>query len=265
MLYNGEEVGTGRDNQELDIAVDPVEGTRLVANGLPNAISVIVVASRGSLMPVPTFYMQKLAVGPEAKDYIDINAPVRENLRVVAAALGRRVKDLTVVILDRPRHAELIHEVRQAGARIKLITDGDVAGAISTALPNTGVDLLMGIGGAPEAVITAAAMKCLGGEIQTKLWVRNEEDTARARENGFSDFDRVYSSEDLARGDSLIFAATGITDGDMLQGVRFYGPKATTESIVMRMLTGTVRRIHTTHDLSRKTLRSFQAGQEMTL
>ncbi|HOL52059.1 MAG TPA: class II fructose-bisphosphatase [Bacillota bacterium] len=265
MLYNGEEVGTGRDNQELDIAVDPVEGTRLVANGLPNAISVIVVASRGSLMPVPTFYMQKLAVGPEAKDYIDINAPVRENLRVVAAALGRRVKDLTVVILDRPRHAELIHEVRQAGARIKLITDGDVAGAISTALPNTGVDLLMGIGGAPEAVITAAAMKCLGGEVQSKLWVRNEEDTARARENGFSDFDRVYSSEDLARGDSLIFAATGITDGDMLQGVRFYGPKATTESIVMRMLTGTVRRIHTTHDLSRKTLRSFQAGQEMTL
>lgn len=265
MLYNGEEVGTGMDDQELDIAVDPVEGTRLVANGLPNAISVIVVASKGSLMPVPTFYMQKLAVGPEAKDYIDINAPVRENLRVVAAALGRRVKDLTVVILDRPRHAELIHEVRQAGARIKLITDGDVAGAISTALPNTGVDLLMGIGGAPEAVITAAAMKCLGGEIQTKLWVRNEEDAARARENGFNDFDRVYSSEDLARGDSLIFAATGITDGDMLQGVRFYGPKATTESIVMRMLTGTVRRIHTTHDLSRKTLRSFQAGQEMAL
>ncbi|MGB4008377.1 MAG: class II fructose-bisphosphatase [Bacillota bacterium] len=265
MLYNGEEVGTGRDNQELDIAVDPVEGTRLVANGLPNAISVIVVASRGSLMPVPTFYMQKLAVGPEAKDYIDINAPVRENLRVVAAALGRRVKDLTVVILDRPRHTELIREVREAGARIKLISDGDVAGAISTALPSTGVDLLMGIGGAPEAVITAAAMKCLGGEIQTKLWVRNEEDAARARENGFNDFDRVYSSEDLARGDSLIFAATGITDGDMLQGVRFYGPKATTESIVMRMLTGTVRRIHTTHDLSRKTLRSFQAGQEMTL
>ncbi|MGI6540681.1 MAG: class II fructose-bisphosphatase [Bacillota bacterium] len=265
MLYNGEEVGTGMDDQELDIAVDPVEGTRLVANGLPNAISVIVVASKGSLMPVPTFYMQKLAVGPEAKDYIDINAPVRENLRVVAAALGRRVKDLTVVILDRPRHAELIREVREAGARIKLISDGDVAGAISTALPSTGVDLLMGIGGAPEAVITAAAMKCLGGEIQTKLWVRNEEDAARARENGFNDFDRVYSSEDLARGDSLIFAATGITDGDMLQGVRFYGPKATTESIVMRMLTGTVRRIHTTHDLSRKTLRSFQAGQEMAL
>jgi fructose-1,6-bisphosphatase II len=237
MLYNGEVVGTGNDKRELDIAVDPVEGTRLVANGLPNAISVIVIASRGSLMPVPTFYMQKLAVGPAAKEYIDINAPVRENLRVVAAALGRRVKDLTVVILDRPRHAELIREVREAGARIKLITDGDVAGAISTALPDTGVDLLMGIGGAPEAVITAAAMKCLGGELQAKLSVRNEEDAARATEAGFDDFDRVYSSEDLARGDSLIFAATGITDGDMLQGVRFYGPKATTESIVMRMLT----------------------------
>ncbi|MDD2202151.1 MAG: class II fructose-bisphosphatase [Firmicutes bacterium] len=265
MLYNGEVVGTGNDKRELDIAVDPVEGTRLVANGLPNAISVIVIASRGSLMPVPTFYMQKLAVGPAAKEYIDINAPVRENLRVVAAALGRRVKDLTVVILDRPRHAELIREVREAGARIKLITDGDVAGAISTALPDTGVDLLMGIGGAPEAVITAAAMKCLGGELQAKLSVRNEEDAARATEAGFDDFDRVYSSEDLARGDSLIFAATGITDGDMLQGVRFYGPKATTESIVMRMLTGTVRRIRTTHDLSRKTLRSFKAGQEMSL
>jgi fructose-1,6-bisphosphatase II len=265
MLYNGEVVGTGNDKRELDIAVDPVEGTRLVANGLPNAISVIVIASRGSLMPVPTFYMQKLAVGPAAKEYIDINAPVRENLRVVAAALGRRVKDLTVVILDRPRHAELIREVREAGARIKLITDGDVAGAISTALPDTGVDLLMGIGGAPEAVITAAAMKCLGGELQAKLSVSNEEDAARATEAGFDDFDRVYSSEDLARGDSLIFAATGITDGDMLQGVRFYGPKATTESIVMRMLTGTVRRIRTTHDLSRKTLRSFKAGQEMSL
>jgi fructose-1,6-bisphosphatase II len=265
MLYNGEMVGTGNDSRELDIAVDPVEGTRLVANGLPNAISVIVVASKGSLLPVPTFYMQKLAVGPEARDYIDINAPVRENLRVVAAAMGRKVKDLTVVILDRPRHAELIREVREAGARIKLITDGDVAGAISTALPDTGVDLLMGVGGAPEAVITAAAMKCLGGELQTKLSVHNEEDEARADEAGFDDFDRVYSSEDLAHGDSLIFAATGITDGDMLQGVRFYGPKATTESIVMRMLTGTVRRIRTTHDLSRKTLRSFRAGQEMSL
>jgi fructose-1,6-bisphosphatase II len=207
--------------------------------------------------------MHKIAVGPEARDYIDINAPVRENLRVVAAALGRKVRDLTVVILNRPRHDQLISEVRECGARIKLIQDGDVAAAISTALPNTGVDMLMGIGGAPEAVLTAAAIKCLGGELQTKLWIRDDEDAARARERGFDDMERVYCSEDLARGNSIVFAATGITDGDMLQGVRYYGQKATTESIVMRMLTGTVRRIHTTHDLSRKTLRSFKAGQEM--
>jgi len=263
MLYCGERVGTGRDECDVDLAVDPVEGTRLVANGLPNAISVMVVADRGALMPVPTFYMHKIAVGPEARDYIDINAPVRENLRVVAAALGRKVRDLTVVILNRPRHTQLISEVRECGARIKLIQDGDVAAAISTALPNTGVDLLMGIGGAPEAVLTAAAIKCLGGELQTKLWIRDDEDAARARERGFDDLERVYCSEDLAHGNSIVFAATGITDGDMLQGVRYYAQKATTESIVMRMLTGTVRRIHTTHDLSRKTLRSFKAGQEM--
>jgi len=263
MLYCGERVGTGRDECDVDLAVDPVEGTRLVANGLPNAISVMVVADRGSLMPVPTFYMHKIAVGPEARDYIDINAPVRENLRVVAAALGRKVRDLTVVILNRPRHTQLISEVRECGARIKLIQDGDVAAAISTALPDTGVDMLMGIGGAPEAVLTAAAIKCLGGELQTKLWIRDDEDAARARERGFDDMERVYCSEHLARGNSIVFAATGITDGDMLQGVRYYAQKATTESIVMRMLTGTVRRIHTTHDLARKTLRSFKAGQEM--
>ncbi|MCR4425678.1 MAG: class II fructose-bisphosphatase [Firmicutes bacterium] len=263
MLYNGEQVGTGEDTQEVDIAVDPVEGTSLVANGLPNAISVIVVAQKGSLVPVPTFYMQKIAVGPEARDYIDIDAPVRENLRVVAAALGRKVRDLTVVILNRPRHEELIREVRETGARIKLISDGDVAGAISTALPDTGVDMVMGIGGAPEAVITAAAMKCLGGEIQTKLWIKDEQDAARAREHGFEDLSRVYASDDLAQGTSLIFAATGITDGDMLKGVRFYGSKATTDSIVMRMRTGTVRKIHTIHDLSRKTLRSSKANMEI--
>ncbi|MEA4883404.1 MAG: class II fructose-bisphosphatase [Clostridia bacterium] len=263
MLYNGERVGAGRDGQELDIAVDPVEGTSLVANGLPNAISVIVIANKGALMPVPTFYMQKIAVGPEAKDYIDIDAPVRENLRVVAAALGRKVKDLTVVILNRPRHADLIREVREAGARIKLIPDGDVAGAISTALPDTGVDMLMGIGGAPEAVLAAAAIKCLGGEMQTKLWVRDEEEAGRAMERGFSDPSKVYCAEDLAHGNSIIFAATGITDGDMLEGARYYGAKAATDSLVMRMQTGTVRRIRATHDLSRKTLRSFRAGVEM--
>ena len=264
MLYNGEIVGSGHPGCiEVDIAVDPVEGTNLVASGAPNAISVLVAAQKGSLMPVPTFYMQKLAVGPEASPYIDIDAPVRENLRVVAAALGRKVKDLTVVILNRPRHAELIKEIRSTGARIKLITDGDVAAAIATALPDTGVDMMMGIGGSPEAVITAAALKCLGGELQTKIWTRDESDVVRAADKGFTDLDRVYLSEDLAKGKSIIFSATGITDGDMLKGVRYYGNKATTESLVMRMETGTIRRISTIHDLSRKTIKSELTGKEM--
>lgn len=265
MLYNGERVGTRLTDQEVDIAVDPVEGTRLVAEGLPNALSVIVVAARDSLMPVPTFYMQKLAVGPQAKDYIDINAPVRENLRVVAAAMGKKVRDLTVVILNRPRHADLIREVREAGARIKFIQDGDVAGAISTAVPEAGVDMLMGTGGAPEAVLAAAALKCLGGEIQTKLWVRDADDEARAKASAFDDTSRMYTSEDLAKGNNIVFCATGITDGDMLKGVRYNGDRATTDSIVMRARTGTVRRIQTTHDLSKKTLHSFSAGQEMPM
>ncbi len=265
MLYNGERVGTCLTKDEVDIAVDPVEGTRLVANGLPNAISVIVVAGRQSLMPVPTFYMRKLAVGPQARDYIDINAPTRENLRVVAAAMGKKVKDLTVVILNRPRHEELIREVREAGARIKLIQDGDVSAAISTALPDTGVDLLMGIGGAPEAVLSAAALKCLGGEIQTQMWVRDADDEARAMAAGFERLSQVFCSEDLAKGNNIVFCATGITDGDMLKGVRFHGQRAETDSIVMRARTGTVRRIRATHDLSKKTLRSFKAGQEMPL
>ena len=263
MLYNGERVGTGLVEDELDIAVDPVEGTRLVADGLPNALSVIVAAARDSLMPVPTFYMHKLAVGQRARDYIDINAPVRENLRVVAAALGKKVRDLTVVILNRPRHADLVREVREAGARIKFIQDGDVAGAISTSVPDTGVDMLMGTGGAPEAVLAAAALKCLGGEIQTKMWVRDAEDEARARAASFEDTTQVYTSEDLAKGKSIVFCATGITDGDMLKGVRYNGEHATTDSIVMRARTGTVRRIQTSHDLSKKTLHSFRAGREM--
>ncbi len=263
MLYNGERVGTGLVEDELDIAVDPVEGTRLVADGLPNALSVIVAAARDSLMPVPTFYMHKLAVGQRARDYIDINAPVRENLRVVATALGKKVRDLTVVILNRPRHADLVREVREAGARIKFIQDGDVAGAISTSVPDTGVDMLMGTGGAPEAVLAAAALKCLGGEIQTKMWVRDAEDEARARAASFEDTTQVYTSEDLAKGKSIVFCATGITDGDMLKGVRYNGEHATTDSIVMRARTGTVRRIQTSHDLSKKTLHSFRAGREM--
>lgn len=255
MLYIGEEVGKDREDEPVDVAVDPVEGTRLVANGLPNAMAVFVTAARGSLASPPAYYMNKIAVGPAAKGHIDINAPVRENLRVVAATLRRKVKDLTVVILDRPRHASLIEEVRGCGARIKLITDGDVSGGISTALEGTGVDMLMGIGGAPEAVLTAAALKCLGGEIQAKVWYPTEEDREKAVAAG-AELDKVWTTDDLAAGDSLIFSATGITDGELLKGVRYYGDKAVTHSLVMRARTHTVRFIEAHHDLRFKTVRS---------
>lgn len=262
MLYVGEAVGTG-EGPEVDIAVDPLEGTRLLANGMPNALSVLVAAERGAILPVPTFYMEKIAVGPAAAGHIDINAPVRENLRVVAAVLGRRVSEVTVVILDRPRHARLIEEVRQVGARIKLITDGDVAAGIATALEGTGVDMLMGIGGAPEGVLTAAALKCLGGEIQCRLWLQSAEDEARAHAAGLTDSRRVYTQDDLVRGDRVIFAATGVTDGDLLKGVRYYGRTARTHSLLMRAHTKTVRMVETIHNLEYKTLRSRRQNQEI--
>lgn len=262
MLYVGESVGTG-EGPEVDIAVDPLEGTRLLANGMPNALSVLVAAERGAILPVPTFYMEKIAVGPAAAGHIDINAPVRENLRVVAAVLGRRVSEVTVVILDRPRHARLIEEVRQVGARIKLITDGDVAAGIATALEGTGVDMLMGIGGAPEGVLTAAALKCLGGEIQCRLWLQSPEDEARAHAAGLTDSRRVYTQDDLVRGDRVIFAATGVTDGDLLKGVRYYGRTARTHSLLMRAHTKTVRMVETIHNLEYKTLRSRRQNQEI--
>ena len=261
MLYVGEEVGTG-EGPEVDIAVDPLEGTRLVANGLPNALSVLVAAERGSVLPVPSFYMQKIAVGPRAAGHIDINAPVRENLRVVAAVLGKRVTELTVVILDRPRHARLIQEVRELGARIKLISDGDVAAGIATALEGTGVDMLLGIGGAPEGVLTAAALKCLGGEIQCRLWFASPEEEARAAAAGF-DPHRVYTQDDLIRTDRVIFAATGVTDGDLLRGVRYEGRTARTHSLLMRAHTKTVRIIETIHHLEHKTLRSRRRNEEI--
>lgn len=261
MLYVGEEVGTG-DGPEVDIAVDPLEGTRLVANGLPNALSVLVAAERGSVLPVPSFYMQKIAVGPRAAGHIDINAPVRENLRVVAAVLGKRVAELTVVILDRPRHARLIQEVRELGARIKLISDGDVAAGIATALEDTGVDVLLGIGGAPEGVLTAAALKCLGGEIQCKLWFATPEEESRAEAAGFQ-AGRVYTQDDLIRTDRVIFAATGVTDGDLLKGVRYEGRTARTHSLLMRAHTKTVRLIETIHHLEHKTLRSRRRNEEV--
>lgn len=265
MLYIGEQVGMwDGDGPEVDIAVDPLEGTRLVALGLPNALSVLVAAKKGSLAPITAWYMNKIAVGPEAAGQIDINASVRENLRVVAATLRKKVRDLTVVILDRPRHAKLIQEVRDCGARIKLITDGDVAGSISTALPDTGVDMLMGIGGAPEGVLTAAAFKCLGGEIQAKLWFPDDQARENAIQEGF-DPDKIYYTENLASGDQIVFAATGITDGELLRGVRYHGDRAITHSIVMRAKTRTVRFVESHHDLRFKTVRSKKRSRELSV
>jgi fructose-1,6-bisphosphatase II len=264
MLYIGEKVGREDCDFEADIAVDPIEGTTLVAKGLPNALSVMVLAAKGALKPVPSYYMEKIIAGPGVGEYLDIEAPVRENLRVAAAALGKNVRDLTVVILDRPRHQQLIKEARETGARIKLISDGDVAAGIATCLPDTGVDILMGIGGSPEGVLAAVAVKCLGGTILARIAPKDEEEKRRLIEKiGEKKLRRVYTTEDLAGGDSLIFAATGVTDGDLLRGVRYYGNYATTSSIVMRMQTGTVRRIETTHNLNRKTIRSKQQAAEI--
>lgn len=247
MLYIGEKVGTG-DPPEVDIAVDPVEGTTLLAEGMPGAIAVVAIAERGSLYHWSGIaYMDKLAVGPQARGAIDINAPVAENIRNVARALKKEVEDITVVVLDRPRHKELIRQIRETGARIKLILHGDVSAGIMTAIEDPPADMLMGIGGAPEAVITACAMKCLGGEIQCKLWPRNDDERALAAANGI-DLDRVYRTSDLVRGENVFFAATGITDGEFLRGVRYFSGGARTYSVVMRAASGTVRYIESRHD-----------------
>lgn len=246
MLYNGERLGTGVPPQ-VDIAVDPIDGTRLLSLGRANSLSVVALAERGTMYnPGPIVYMNKIAVGPEARGYVDIEAPPAENLRRIARAKGKDVDDLLVVILERDRHKDLIQAVRQAGARIRLITDGDVAGALMTALPETGVDVLMGIGGTPEGVIAACALKCIGGEIQGTLWPRNEEEARLARDMGY-DLDQVLTTDDLVRGENIFFAATGITDGELLDGVRYYGWGATTSSLVMRSKSGTVRRIQAQH------------------
>lgn len=245
-LYNGEALGTGVPPQ-VDIAVDPIDGTRLLSLGRANSLSVVALAERGTMYsPGPIVYMDKIAVGPEARGQIDIEAPPIENLRRVARAKGKDVDDLTVVILERDRHKNLIQAVRQAGARIRLITDGDVAGALMTALPETGVDVLMGIGGTPEGVIAACALKCMGGEIQGKLWSRNEEEAQMARDAGI-DLKRVLTTDDLVWGENIFFATTGITDGELLEGVKYYGGGATTSSLVMRSKSGTVRRIEAHH------------------
>jgi len=250
MLYFGERLGRAEQPQ-VDIAVDPVDGTRLLALGMPNAICVLAIAERGALYSWEHIaYMEKIAVGPDAKGAIDLNASVATNLRNIAEAKDRKVDDLTVVILDRPRHEDLIRDVRDAGARLKLITDGDVAGALMAAMDNTGIDALMGIGGSPEAVIGACALKCVGGDMQCRLWARNDEELALAREKSV-DLDRIHGIDDLVGGDDVFFAATGITDGELLDGVHYRAGSATTHSLVMRAVSGTVRYIHSTHRLDK--------------
>jgi fructose-1,6-bisphosphatase II len=250
MLYNGEEVGDGT-GPEVDVAVDPLEGTRLTALGMPNAIAVIAVAERGTMFfPGAALYMNKIAVGPDAADAIDIDATPTENLERVAEAKGVDVNDLTVVVLERERHDDLIAELRDAGARVNLIRDGDVAPAIAAAQRGTGVDLLMGVGGTPEGVISAAAIKCLGGAMQGKLWPRNDDERRRLREEGF-DIARTLTTDDLVQGDDVFVAATGVTSGALLRGVRVAGDQVETESIVMRSRSGTVRRIIAQHPLSK--------------
>ena len=248
MLYNGERIGDGSP-PETDIAVDPVEGTSLTASGLGNAISVIAVSERGTMFdPGPCVYMEKIAVGPDSVGVIDITASPTENLQAVAKAKGESVRDLTAVILDRDRHADLIAEVRVAGARIRLISAGDVIGAVSTAWPDSGADILFGIGGTPEGVIAAAALKCMGGEIQGRLWPRNDEERAAAIADGY-DLEQVLTTDDLVRSDNVFFAVTGITDGEVLKGVHYDAQGASTQSLVMRSRSGTVRFIEARHRL----------------
>ncbi len=251
MLYIGEKVGRWGDGDlEVEIAVDPLEGTNLCVSGAPNALAVIAMGEKGTLLRAPDTYMEKIAVGPQARGAIDLRRTPTENLRAVSDALGKYVEDLTVVILDRPRHEALVREVRAAGARIKLLPDGDVAGALNTCFPDTGVDVLMGIGGAPEGVIGAAAIRCVGGDMQGRLRFRNDGERERARAMGVADLDKVMTAEELAGG-SVMFAATGVTNGDFLKGVRFTGDGARSHSVVMRSSTGTIRYIETIHHFTR--------------
>ncbi len=250
MLYNGEQVGAAA-HPKVDIAVDPIDGTRLTAEGGNGALSVVAVGERGSMYyPHHLVYMDKIAVGPSCCGVIDIEASPRVNLRNIARALNRDVNDLTVMILNRPRHADLIEAVRTAGARIRLITDGDVAGALSTCMPNSGIDVLMGIGGSPEAVITATALKCLGGEIQCKPWPRDDDERQKAIDMGI-ELDKVLTNNDLVQSDDVFFAATGITNGELLRGVRYFGGGATTHSMIIRSRSGTLRMITATHRLDK--------------
>jgi fructose-1,6-bisphosphatase class II len=250
MLYVGEEVGSLKHQDgaaAVDIAVDPLEGTNLCATGAPDAVSVLAAAERGGLLYAPDVYMDKIVVGPTARGTIHIDAPVAENLRNIAGAFGRKVSDLTVVVLDRDRHQQLIQDIREAGARIRLIGDGDLSAGISAAVRGTGVHAVMGIGGAPEGVITAAAMRCLGGEIQARLKATNEEQEARLKELGFHDVNRIYKTEDLAPGKEILVSCSGVTDGELLRGVRFFGGGSRTSTLFMSLSRNIIRFVDTIH------------------
>ncbi|MCM3540333.1 class II fructose-bisphosphatase [Priestia endophytica] len=251
MLYIGEKLGTGY-GPRVDVAVDPLEGTNIVAAGGWNALAVLAVADNGNLLHAPDMYMEKIAVGPEAVGKVDINASVIDNLRAVAKAKNKDIEDVVATVLNRSRHERIIDELREAGARIKLINDGDVAGAINTAFDNTGVDILFGSGGAPEGVLAAVALKCLGGELQGKLLPQSEEELKRCKEMGIEDVDRILYMNDLVKGEDAIFAATGVTDGELLKGVQFKGSIGTTQSLVMRAKSGTVRFVDGRHSLKKK-------------
>lgn len=252
MLYIGEKVGSGT-SVEVDIAVDPLEGTNICAKGMNGSMATIALAPKGGFLHAPDMYMEKIAVGPAAKGVIDINATPLRNLQAVAAAKKCQIEDLTVVILDRPRHDRMVAEIRKAGARIHLISDGDVAPAIAAAVEGSGVDIMMGIGGAPEGVLAAAALKCMGGDMQGRLIFMSNDERDRARKMGIEDFDRIYHAEEMARGD-IFFAATGVTSGDLLKGVRYFSGGAETHSIVMRSRSRTVRFIQSMHYFDHKPL-----------
>lgn len=255
MLYIGEKVGKahsssavpGEKYPQVDIAVDPLEGTNLCATGAPNAIAVLAASSRGGLLHAPDLYMEKLVVGPTSKDFVDLDAPVAHNLKAIARALERKVEDLVVIVLDRPRHEKLVADIRATGARIRLIGDGDLSAGIAAAVVGTGVHAVMGTGGAPEGVLTAAAMRCLNGEIFARLVVSKPDDQERCRAMGITDLKKVYTSADLASGDSMTFAATGVTDGNLLKGVRFFGDGTRTHSVVMQTNPYQIRFVDTIH------------------
>jgi fructose-1,6-bisphosphatase II len=259
MLYNGEEIGDGTPPQ-VDVAVDPLEGTRLTAMGMPNALAVIALSERGSMFdPGPCVYMEKIAGGPEVADLLDLDRPMSETVKLVARRKGTDVRDVMVVVLDRPRHQDVIDEIREAGARVRLILDGDVAAALLAATDATAVDLLWGIGGTPEGVISAAALKCIGGQLLGRLWPRDDDESKAALDAGY-DLEQVLTVDDLVSGDNCFFSATGVTDGDVLQGVRYQGAAgASTESLVMRSRSGTVRRVSARHD--RTKLQALSGGR----